>query len=406
MYNNIKTAIKLFLLKRKLKDKKKYFNVDDIIFKEKNVLIIDSITPEFDKDSGSRRLHQLILLMLKNDIGVFLLADLKEYKYKSEYIQSIKNMGVYVYEPSIHIKNGNLLTKKEFIKIISPKMLYAWLHRPATFKKYFKNVRQANEKIKIIYDMVDFHYVRLLREWQQNPLEKLKTEAQTYLEIELDNCKNADVVIAISDSDKSLLEEQYKNIDKVFIISNIHQYIKKNQDFTNFSNRSDLLFVGSFRHQPNIDAIFYLKNEIMPLIWKQNPNIKVNVVGSYVTNEILKFNSSNFKIIGFVEDIAPYFESSRLFVAPLRFGAGIKGKIGQSLEYSLPMVTTAVGAEGFDFGDQAEKMIADSKESIAIKILNLYESESLWDDASNSCESILEPFSLNKTEKSLLDIIN
>lgn len=405
MLKKLKNQFKLFLLKKKLKKNKVFFNENDFKFSDKNVLIIDEIIPEFNKDSGSRRLTEIIKLLLKNKVSVFLVADLKQYKYKSDYIQKFKDLGVNVYQPSIDSK-GDLVTIEGFIKQMAPKMDVAWLHRPLIFDKYQALVKKANPKVKLVFDMVDFHYIRLLREYELNKDEALKTEAEKFLKIELQNCKNADVVIAISTTDKVLLKQHFNTDEKVVLISNIHQYIDKSEDFNSFENRKDLLFVGSFRHDPNSDAVTYLKQDVMPIVWQTLPDVTVNIIGSYITDDIKDLASSNFKLLGFVDDLNVVINNSKLFVAPLRFGAGIKGKIGQSLEHSLPLVTTDVGAEGFDFGNQKQIMIANNTEAIAQKVVDLYTNKELWDEASNSCKTILEPFSLKVTENQLLQIIN
>jgi len=405
MLKKLKNQFKLFLLKKKLNKNKVFFNENDFKFSDKNVLIIDEIIPEFNKDSGSRRLTEIIKLLLKNKVSVFLVADLKQYKYKSDYIQKFKDLGVNVYQPSIDSK-GDLVTIEGFIKQMAPKMDVAWLHRPLIFDKYQALVKKANPKVKLVFDMVDFHYIRLLREYELNKDEALKAEAEKFLKIELQNCKNADVVIAISTTDKVLLKQHFNTDEKVVLISNIHQYIDKSEDFNSFENRKDLLFVGSFRHDPNSDAVTYLKQDVMPIVWQTLPEVTVNIIGSYISDDIKDLASSNFKLLGFVDDLNVVINNSKLFVAPLRFGAGIKGKIGQSLEHSLPLVTTDVGAEGFDFGNQKQIMIANNTEAIAQKVINLYTNKVLWDEASNSCKTILEPFSLKVTENQLLQIIN
>lgn len=401
---SLKNQFKTYLLTKKLKKNNILFNLSDFTFSDKNVLIIDEIIPEFNKDSGSRRLTEIIKLLLKNKVSVFLIADLKQYKYKSDYIQKFKDLGVNVYQPSIDQK-GQLVTKEDFIKLITPKIDVAWLHRPTIFSKFQSLVKTANPNIKLVFDMVDFHYVRLLREYELNKDEALKAEAEKFLKIELENCKNADVVIAISTTDKELLKQHFNTDEKVVLISNIHQHIDKSDNFNSFENRNDLLFVGSFRHDPNSDAVKYLKEDIMPLVWKDIPDLKVNIIGSYITDEIEALASDKFKLLGFVDDLNAVINTTKLFVAPLRFGAGIKGKIGQSLEHSLPLVTTNVGAEGFDFGNQKQIMIANNAEAIAQKVIDLYTNKILWEEASNSCKTILEPFSLKVTENQVLQII-
>jgi len=403
MFKTLKISFKNWKLKQKLAKQKLYFNINDYNFKPVNVLFIDEIIPEFNKDSGSRRLKEIITLLLKNNIGVFLLADYKQYKYHSEYIALYKKMGVQVYEPSI--LNNKLVTKEHFIELVIPKINYAWLHRPKMFKKYSDFIMKENKSVKLIFDMCDFHYIRLLREYEQNNLKETKKAANNYLKLELENCNKADIILAISKTDKDLVLEHYNKENKFTVIGNIHQHSKKTNAFKTFNERKNLLFIGNFRHAPNVDSVLFLYNEVMPIIWQTHPEIKIDIVGSYPTEQILNLNSVNFKIIGFVNDVSQYFYNARVFFAPLRYGAGIKGKIGQSLEYSLPLVTTTIGAEGFNFGKHAESMIANEPKFLAQKIIEIYTNETLWNNISDYSKNILQPFSILATEETLKEVI-
>ncbi|WP_456438383.1 glycosyltransferase [Psychroserpens sp.] len=404
MYKTLKLRFRNWKLKKKLTKQNVLFFEEDLVFKPVNVLLIDEIIPEFNKDSGSRRLSEIIKLLLKNDVGVFLLADKKLYRYNSDYINFYKKLGVIVYEPKIY--KGKLLTKEDFIKLISPQLNYAWLHRPKVFKRFSNFIKSSNSKTQVIYDMCDFHYVRLLREYEQNKNEETKIEAERNLISEIESCKAADIIFAITDEDKQKVLEHYDNKDKIKVISNVHQPNEKSSSFNEFSKRSNILFIGNFRHKPNIDAVIYLHEKIMPIIWKSHPEIIVDVVGSYPTDNVKTLHSDNFKIHGFVDDVSSYFNSSRIFFAPLRYGAGIKGKIGQSLEYNLPLVTTDVGAEGFDFGNYSEVLIANNAQELAEKVITLYFDQSLWNSVSDYSKTILEPFSLESIETTLLGTIN
>jgi glycosyltransferase involved in cell wall biosynthesis len=281
-----------------------------------------------------------------------------------------------------------------------------WLHRPLIFNKYFDYIRKSNQKVKIIFDMVDFHYIRMKREADLKNDRKLLIEANKFLEIETNNCKRADEIIVISETDKQSMLPYFKEVEKMKVISNIHDFIQNNPGFSSFEKRKDLLFVGSFEHQPNVDAVYFLKNDIMPLVWKKHPEIKVMVIGSNPTPEIENLTTESFQVLGYVEDLASYFNTTKLFVAPLRYGAGIKGKIGQSLEYGLPLVTTDIGAEGFDFGAFSNECIALNPEDFATKISSSYSDEKLWNAISKNSEAVLKPFSLAITEKSILSLFD
>lgn len=405
MKSNLKIKIKNTFLASKLKQEKKYLNINDINTAKPVVLIIDNLIPEFDKDSGSRRLFKLIQLMLKNNFFVVLMADLKEYKYKSDYIERFREKDVFVYEPYIN-ESGKFISKEGFLKEIGHVVDFAWLHRPEIFNGYFNVIKNNCPKASVIFDMVDFHYLRLKREYEiDNNKDTLKA-ANDYFKIELDNCKKADKIVLISTGDEEALTKYDVDLSKAEILSNVHQHHKKDADFVSFEDRRDLLFIGGFKHAPNEDAVLYLHNYIMPKIWEKFPDMIVNIVGSYPTDAVLELDSELFKIHGFVDDVAPFFETAKAFIAPLRYGAGIKGKIGQSLEYSLPVITTDVGAEGFDFSPYNNIMIANNAETFAINVIKVLSDKTIFENLSNHAEHILAPFSLEQTEENLLKILS
>ncbi|WP_417867170.1 glycosyltransferase family 4 protein [Xanthomarina gelatinilytica] len=401
IYKDLRLKYKNHQLKVALTKAKKVLDFSKIPYANKNVLIIDSIIPEFDKDSGSRRLFKIINILLSHGFGVFLIADKKEYKYNTDYVAHYRKLGVVVYEPSID-QTGAFVAKETFIEAILPKIDFAWLHRADVFKTYSQLV-SSNKSIKLIYDMVDFHYLRFIREWENTKDSKTKMEAEKYLDIEVENCRLADKIITISEQDKNALKEFYSEENKMVTIGNVHQFLDVEK--TPFKHREGLFFVGGFSHKPNQDAVLFLYHDIMPLVWKKNKHIKVTIVGSYPTKDMLDLNSDRFKVLGYVEDISEYFNTSRVFVAPLRYGAGVKGKIGQSLEYGLPLVTTPIGAEGFDFKAQADHVIDTTAQGLANKILKLYQDETVWKEVSEASKEVLEPFSISHIEEQVLKVL-
>lgn len=406
MYKELKHHLRKLSLEKKLRKQKSYSNFLDFDRTKRGVLIIDTIVPEYDRDSGSRRLFHIIEIILKHNFNVFLMADTKEYRFKNQYCQKYRDMGAVVYEPGLD-KNNILIDREKFIEIISPNIEFAWLHRPDIFYKYH-NLIKKHSNAKLIFDMVDFHYLRLKRAWEINKEPALEMEMKKYLKMEIHNADIADVVIPITEEDKRELMPLLKKKTEMIIVGNIHQFINENLEFKDFSQRENLLFIGSFIHSPNLEAVRYLHDKIFPLLLKTIPSLKIDIIGSYAPQEILDLNSEKFRVLGFVEDISEYFNNAKLFVAPLAFGAGIKGKIGQSLEFGLPLVTSEIGAEGFDFSPNEELMIApmDSPSVFAEKIISLYTDEKLWNQVSANSEKILEPFSLAKIEENVMKILS
>src|SRR5690606_20446639 len=164
IYKDLRLKYKNHQLKVALTKAKKVLDVSKIPYANKNVLIIDAIIPEFDKDSGSRRLFKIINMLWSHGFGVFLIADKKEYTYNTYYVAHYRKLGVVVYEPSID-QRGAFVTKETFIEASLPKIDFAWLHRVDVFKTYSQLVF-SNNSIKLIYDMVDFHYLSFIGDWE------------------------------------------------------------------------------------------------------------------------------------------------------------------------------------------------------------------------------------------------
>ncbi|MBC7389196.1 MAG: glycosyltransferase, partial [Opitutaceae bacterium] len=155
---------------------------------------------------------------------------------------------------------------------------------------------------------------------------------------------------------------------------------------------------------PNEDAVVWLCNEIMPLVWKELPFLKVTLLGSGVTEKVKSLESERVLVTGFIHNVSPYFEKHRVFVAPLRFGAGMKGKLGQSFEYGLPIVSTTIGVEGMGLTEGKNVLIADDKIAFASQIINLYTNSSLWNELAKNSENAIHPFGPESIKSSLKNI--
>ncbi|HBK82940.1 MAG TPA: glycosyltransferase, partial [Flavobacterium sp.] len=161
-------------------------------------------------------------------------------------------------------------------------------------------------------------------------------------------------------------------------------------------------FIGS-SHTPNIDALYYLYEKIMPIVWNKLPDLKVEILGN-LKEQILDINNPNMIFHGYVPEIESYFNEAKFMVAPLRYGAGVKGKIGQSFEYYLPLITTEIGAEGMFLKHNKNALIVNNEEDFAHEIINLYENKELWEKLQSNSEDSLKPFSIEILKETILTI--
>jgi glycosyltransferase involved in cell wall biosynthesis len=166
------------------------------------------------------------------------------------------------------------------------------------------------------------------------------------------------------------------------------------------------MFVGAFSHGPNGDAVFYFLKEIFPPL-VERMDINCYIIGKNPPPELLSLQTPNVIATGYIPDIMPYFEKCRLMVAPLRYGAGVKGKLTQSMSVGLPFVTTSVGAEGMDLVDGRHCFIADDPGVFGDRISRLYTDKQLWETfRENSLRLASERFSYETIKGRLRDFFS
>ena len=142
---------------------------------------------------------------------------------------------------------------------------------------------------------------------------------------------------------------------------------------------NSLLFIGNFHHHPNVDAMLYFSQEILPLVKHQVPDIQLTIVGNSPPEEVTKLACDNVKVLGFVPDIRPLLEASSISIAPLRYGGGIKGKICEAMAYGLPVVTTSVGTEGFGLSPGENVLVGDTPQVFADAVAELLRNRQLYE---------------------------
>jgi len=364
----------------------------------RTILVIDDMLPRFNKDSGSQRMMHLLKIF--KELGYHVIFIPYDGHLIDPYYTMLQDMGIEV----IDIKCGLANQKKNIINLL-PRVNIAWMCRPNINRK-FQHILKYNKHITWIYDTVDLHFIRHSRqaEISKNLIRRfqLQRRAKRYKKLETDLAKLADVTIAITTVEAEILKEN--GAREVRIVPNIH--IRKTESAYDFDRRQGILFIGSYDHSPNRDAVIWLVKEIMPLVWKELPDIKVNIVGNNPNHEIQKLATSNVLVTGFVTDVDDYFNKSKVFVAPLRYGAGMKGKIGHALEYALPIVGTSIGAEGINLENRSEILIANEEHEFAEKIIELYTNKSLWTKIHKNAARSLAPFSYEAQKNNLNSIFN
>jgi glycosyltransferase involved in cell wall biosynthesis len=368
------------------------------------VLVAEQRIPTPDRTSSSNRLHAIleILVELGYKITFISHSDKDQYHWIFDNQEDIRP-----YEKELANKDISVLYGfKEalaHLKSEGYKYKYAFLCYPEIAYQYIPLVRAYSLHAHVIYDTVDLHSLRYAREAEMKGDDSLREQAENYDKMERLNIECSDLVIAITDEERKQIRSMVPG-KKVEIVPNIHAISPPTMPL---ADRKDLLFIGHYLHSPNEDAVKYFIRDIFPIIQKSIPDLKITLLGSSVTKTVQSLAGPNVKVVGYVQDPTPYFNNARVFVAPLRYGAGMKGKIGHSMSLGLPVVTTDIGAEGMMLRDGENVLIGDSPEQFAENVIKLYTDDALWEVISKAGMShIDENFSYGAVRRTLESIFD
>ncbi|MGA8535103.1 MAG: glycosyltransferase [Candidatus Tumulicola sp.] len=358
----------------------------------KTMLIVDSYVPLYDHEAGSQRMQHIIVMLRDAGYRIVFLPD--NYAPLQPYTDELQQLGVEVLH---HIDGGKTL--QDALDEVVPLIDAAWISRPHLYQKYAPLVR-ADGRVRMIYDTVDLSHVRKRR--QAELLGEDETSWREALQLELECARSADVTVVVTPDERRVLEEL--GLHNVYVIPTIHEIAIDSP--RRFEETSGLLFIANYNHPPNVDAVTWLCEQIMPMVWEQIPDVTLTLVGSNPSQAVLALKSQRVRVTGYVRDVTPLFSRSRLFVAPLRFGAGMKGKIGHALSYALPIVTTPVGAEGIGLRNGENSVIVEpDAHDFAAAILSLYGDADRWRHISEAAVATLRPFTPGVVAKQLHELL-
>ena len=232
---------------------------------------------------------------------------------------------------------------------------------------------------------------------------------------EIASIYRSDLSLIISEEEMKILKNEFKAPDNLlvylpFMLDSISPESIKN--IPKFDERQHFITIGNFMHEPNYNAVLFLKESIWPLLRRQLPEVELHIYGAYVLQKVNQLHNKKegFLIKGFTDDVNEVMQQARVCLAPIRFGAGLKGKLVDAMLNGTPCVTTTIGAEGM-FGSEvsgldANGFIEDTPESFANKAVQLYQNEILWNEKQqNGFQVINKRFNSNYFRQKLASII-
>lgn len=337
-----------------------------------DVLVVAPV-PDFDRASGSLRFYSM-LRMLAPKYRVTLLGWIDMGDPQSpRYVQAVAETGVTVHV----VARGEVVTRlDELLGQVGLGVLFEFF---TSAEWVLETVRLRRPDLPIVIDSVDVHYLRERRgaPYAANPRRATLTARSTRRR-ELGVYRLADLILAVTEDDRHQILGDLPTT-RVALIPNIHEVREGAPSFAERRPNS-LLFVGGFAHPPNVDAMLFFCGEILAPLRRRVGPVELTIIGAHPPPEIAALAGEGVVIAGWVPEMGPYLDSHCVAIAPLRFGAGMKGKVGQALASGLPVVTTSIGAAGMDLEDGKSALIADTPEAFAEAVARLCTDPQLYGD--------------------------
>jgi O-antigen biosynthesis protein len=371
------------------------------------VLIAAHFPPLYDQEGGSLRLKMLIdiigeqgwpMVFASRSAKSAMPGVLSTETGRARYETALRTAGITRFAYGI-------AEVDEMMTELGTDLRYAFLSFPQVAHDFIPCVRAHCPTATIIYDMVDFHALRMAREAALKDDADLSAKAEDIKVIEVTAARAADITIAVSNNEKSAILDLVPGavVEVLPTIFPTPTTLPSRVD-----ERSGLFFVGGFWHQPNGDAVTWFVEKIWPQIRNQMPECRFRIAGSNPGDEVLALSTApGVELLGFVPDLTPLFDGARVFVAPLRYGAGVKCKLGQSLLHGLPAVTTSIGAEGMNLVDGQHALIADEPDIFASQVVRLLRDDALWTYLQAQGRALAQSaFSVESTRQKVADLFH
>ena len=359
------------------------------------VLFVDATTPTPDQDAGSLAAMEFMRALIRMNYKVSFVPQ-DNMAFIPGYTAALRRIGV---EVLIHPEYP---TFDEVLRCHGGTFDLIVIHRYVIAERILAKVRAACPTTPVAFINADLNY---LREGRQAAIEgsvELAAKAAETKAGELAILRAVDLVVVHSDVEREILKGEGITAS----IRLFHWPMPIAAKTPGPQDRRDLVFIGGYSHPPNVDAVNWMAREVMPIIWAEAPDVTFHMIGSNMPDDVKALVEPRIVARGFLSDLTSTLESARLMVAPLRYGAGFKGKVTQAMAAGLPQVITSIAAEGIDLTDGQEVLIADDPKSFAKACLRLLSDDKLWRDLSaNSLMTMKRRFSVENATGQVATIL-
>ena len=337
-----------------------------------SLLIIGQTFPEPTTTAAGGRMLQLIEMFTSHGYGITFASSASS----SEKSFNLNSIGVTTQQIVINDSSFD-----DFVRQLNPTIVL--FDRFVTEEQFAWRVTQSCPKALKILDTEDLHFLRKARQQALKDAIDVK-DANLFTETakrEIASILRCDLSLIISEFEMKLLADTFAVSKEIlYYLPFMVTKLPDSSNFPEFEQRTNFMTIGNLLHGPNVDSVLYLKKEIWPLIKKQLPQAQLYIYGNYAPQHILELHNQKqgFYIMGWADSVAQVMQKTRVCLAPLRFGAGLKGKLLDAMLYGTPGVTTSIGAEGM-YGDLLTPgVIADTPESFAELSVAIYSDKIKW----------------------------
>jgi glycosyltransferase involved in cell wall biosynthesis len=370
----------------------------------KKLLIIGFVWPEPNSSAAGGRMMQLISIFKENGFEIIFASPALD----SDFMVDLSELGVK--KEAIELNNSSF---DDFITDLNPDVVL--FDRFMIEEQFGWRVAENCPKAIRLLDTEDLHCLRVARQkaFKENRTFELNNLlSEEVAKREIASILRCDLSFIISEFEMNVLKEVFKIDSDVLYYLPFLVYEMSDLDLLKlplFEERKNFVFIGNFLHEPNWNTVQYLKESIWPLIKDQFPEAVLEVYGAYPSQKVLQLHQSKsgFFIKGRATDANEVVKNARVVLAPIRFGAGLKGKLLEAMQCGTPSMTTTIGSEAMYANLPWNGFIADDVETFAKKAVELYHDENLWKQSQkNGVEIVNECYQLGKYSTALIAKIN
>ncbi len=321
---------------------------------QRSILFIDHYVPHHDKDAGSRSTQQYVELMVTMGYKVlFMGANFFPHK---PYTEQLQQLGV-----EVLVGESTARGLERWLADHAPYIDNIYLHRPHVAEQFLSHLQRMAPRPKIVFFGHDLHYLRVAREADLLGDDSLLKDSADWRKREYAVFDQVDTVYYPSQAE---VDELASNAVSTPARA-IPLYAMNVAALPEYSPRAgaDILFVGGFNHPPNVDAVSWFVDAVMPLLVGEFPEIRFHIVGSNPTDTVQELQGGSVQVYGYLsdEELAAMYRKVQMAVVPLRFGAGVKGKVLEAIQMNVPLITTPTGAEGIPEADKVMQIAEDAQ---------------------------------------------